>query len=106
MLSYVLRRLVLAVFTVFGVMVLTFLLFRGVAGDIAAAHVGAKGEDVDAGAKGHLGSGLDAIVGIEGVHGHRVADDHALKAHLDAQEVAQHGGREGGRQLAIAGEGR
>ncbi len=42
MLSYVLRRLVLAVFTVFGVMVLTFLLFRGVAGDVAAAHVGAK----------------------------------------------------------------
>ena len=37
-----LRRLVQAAATVLGVMVLTFLLFRVVAGDIAAAHVGEK----------------------------------------------------------------
>lgn len=40
--AYVLRRLVQAVFTIFGVMLLTFLLFRVVAGDIAAAHLGQK----------------------------------------------------------------
>jgi len=42
LLGFIRRRLVQAVFTVFGVMVLTFLLFRVVAGDIAAAHVGEK----------------------------------------------------------------
>ena len=37
MLAYILRRLVQAVFTVFGVMLLTFLLFRVVAGDVTIA---------------------------------------------------------------------
>jgi len=39
---FILRRLVQAIFTIFGVMIVTFLLFRVMAGDIAAAHVGAK----------------------------------------------------------------
>jgi peptide/nickel transport system permease protein len=40
---YIIRRLLQAALTILGVMLLTFLLFRGVAGgDIAAAHVGAK----------------------------------------------------------------
>jgi len=42
MARYVGRRLLQAAFTVLGVMVVTFLLFRVIAGDIAAAHVGAK----------------------------------------------------------------
>lgn len=40
--AYILRRLVQAVFTIFGVMLITFLLFRMVAGDVAAAHLGPK----------------------------------------------------------------
>ena len=40
--AYVVRRLVQAVFTVLGVMLVTFVLFRVVAGDIAAAHLGPK----------------------------------------------------------------
>ena len=42
MIQYILRRLFLAVLTILGVMVITFLLFRVVSGDIAAAHLGAK----------------------------------------------------------------
>jgi len=42
MIVYVLRRLSHAVLTVFGVMVITFVLFRGMAGDIASAHLGQK----------------------------------------------------------------
>ena len=42
MLSYLGRRLAQSVLTVLGVMILTFLLFRVIAGDIAAAHVGEK----------------------------------------------------------------
>ena len=37
MIRYVQRRLVQAVFTVFGVMLLTFVLFRVIAGDVSAA---------------------------------------------------------------------
>jgi peptide/nickel transport system permease protein len=39
---YIFRRLFQSVFTIFGVMILTFFLFRYVAGDIAAAHLGEK----------------------------------------------------------------
>ena len=42
MLIFVLRRLVQAVFTIFGVMLLTFLLFRVIAGDISARYVNQK----------------------------------------------------------------
>jgi len=41
-LAYILRRLMQAVFTVFGVMLLTFLLFRVVAGDVSAQYVNPK----------------------------------------------------------------
>jgi peptide/nickel transport system permease protein len=44
---YVLRRFGQALVTVFGVMVLTFLLFRVIAGDIAAAHLGEKATEKD-----------------------------------------------------------
>jgi peptide/nickel transport system permease protein len=44
-LRFILLRLGQAVLTVFGVMILTFLLFRTVAGDIAAAHVGEKASE-------------------------------------------------------------
>lgn len=40
--AYIVRRLIQAVFTIFGVMLFTFLLFRVVSGDIAAAHLGPK----------------------------------------------------------------
>ena len=40
--AFVLRRLVQAVLTVFGVMLVTFALFRVVSGDIAAAHLGER----------------------------------------------------------------
>jgi peptide/nickel transport system permease protein len=40
--AYVVRRLIQAVFTIFGVMLFTFLLFRVVGGDIASAHLGPK----------------------------------------------------------------
>ncbi|MCL2330129.1 MAG: ABC transporter permease [Phycisphaerae bacterium] len=40
--TYIIRRLFQAIFTIFGVMIVTFLLFRVVAGDIAAAHLGDK----------------------------------------------------------------
>jgi peptide/nickel transport system permease protein len=40
--AYVIRRLGQAVFTVFGVMLITFVLFRIVAGNIASAHLGPK----------------------------------------------------------------
>ena len=39
---YIVRRLTQAVFTVGGVLLITFLLFRVVAGDIAAAHLGPR----------------------------------------------------------------
>lgn len=42
MAAYVVRRLLQAVFTVFGVMLITFILFRLVAGDVASAHLGPK----------------------------------------------------------------
>ena len=42
MIVYMLRRLSQAALTVVGVMVITFVLFRGMAGDIASAHVGQK----------------------------------------------------------------
>jgi peptide/nickel transport system permease protein len=44
MIAYVLRRLGWSVLTVFGVMLITFGLFRGMAGDIAAAHLGQKAD--------------------------------------------------------------
>jgi peptide/nickel transport system permease protein len=40
--AYVIRRFIQAIFTIFGVMLFTFLLFRVIAGDIAGAHLGAK----------------------------------------------------------------
>lgn len=40
--AYIVRRLFQAAFTIFGVMLVTFVLFRVVAGDIASAHLGAK----------------------------------------------------------------
>lgn len=39
---YILRRLIQAVFTVFGVMLLTFILFRVIAGDVSVAYVNQK----------------------------------------------------------------
>ncbi len=42
MLRFIFRRLVQAVFTVFGVMLLTFLLFRVIAGDVSADYVNPK----------------------------------------------------------------
>lgn len=42
MANYILRRVGQSVLTIFSVMALTFLLFRGIAGDIAAAHVGRR----------------------------------------------------------------
>ncbi len=47
MLNYILRRLIQAVFTIFGVMIVTFLLFRVAGGDIASAHVGEKATKQD-----------------------------------------------------------
>src|SRR3990172_10300490 len=40
--AYIVRRLMQAVFTILGVMLITFVLFRLVAGDIAAARLGQK----------------------------------------------------------------
>ncbi|MBT8340708.1 MAG: ABC transporter permease [Desulfatitalea sp.] len=40
--QYVTRRLIQAVFTVFGVMLITFILFRIIAGDVSAAYVNQK----------------------------------------------------------------
>lgn len=40
--AYILRRLIQAVFTILGVMLITFLLFRVIAGDVAAAFLGPK----------------------------------------------------------------
>ncbi len=40
--QYVLRRLIQAIFTVFGVMLITFVLFRVIAGDVSAAYVNQK----------------------------------------------------------------
>jgi peptide/nickel transport system permease protein len=42
MMPYILRRLVQAFFTVFGVMLLTFILFRVIAGDVSTAYVNQK----------------------------------------------------------------
>ncbi|MBS3733766.1 MAG: ABC transporter permease [Phycisphaerae bacterium] len=44
---FIVRRLIQAVLTIFGVMLLTFLLFRVGAGDIAAAHIGEKSTEQD-----------------------------------------------------------
>ena len=44
MIAYILRRLGWSVLTVFGVMLITFALFRGMSGDIAAAHLGQKAD--------------------------------------------------------------
>ena len=40
--AFIARRLGQAVLTIIGVMIVTFLLFRAIAGDIAAAHIGAR----------------------------------------------------------------
>lgn len=40
--QYVLRRVIQAIFTVFGVMLITFILFRVIAGDVSAAYVNQK----------------------------------------------------------------
>lgn len=40
--AYVVRRLLQAVLTIFGVMLITFVLFRLIAGDIASAHLGPR----------------------------------------------------------------
>ncbi|MDY6913445.1 MAG: ABC transporter permease [Planctomycetota bacterium] len=45
MLRFILRRLGQAVLTIFGVMLISFLLFRGIAGDIAAIHAGDKSSE-------------------------------------------------------------
>ncbi len=42
MLYYILRRLVQSIFTVFGVMLITFILFRMIAGDVSTAYVNKK----------------------------------------------------------------
>ena len=42
MLYYVLRRLGQSLLTIMGVMLITFFLFRAIAGDIAAANLGEK----------------------------------------------------------------
>ena len=42
MILFILRRLGWAAVTIFGVMIITFVLFRGFAGDIAGAHLGSK----------------------------------------------------------------
>jgi peptide/nickel transport system permease protein len=42
MTQYIIRRLVQAVFTIFGVMLLTFVLFRVIAGDVSTAYVNQK----------------------------------------------------------------
>ncbi|MCP4374877.1 MAG: ABC transporter permease subunit [bacterium] len=42
MIAYILRRLGWSILTVFGVMLITFTLFRAMPGDIAAAHLGQK----------------------------------------------------------------
>ena len=47
MIAYILRRLGWSILTVFGVMLLTFILFRAMPGDIAAAHVGQKARQQD-----------------------------------------------------------
>ncbi|MDP6047277.1 MAG: ABC transporter permease subunit [Phycisphaerae bacterium] len=47
MIAYILRRLGWSVLTVFGVMLITFVLFRAMPGDIAAAHVGQKARQQD-----------------------------------------------------------
>ena len=43
--AFILRRLIHSVLTIFGVMILTFLLFRVVSGDIAAVFTGQKGTE-------------------------------------------------------------
>ncbi len=47
MMRFISHRLMQSVWTILGVMVLTFLLFRVMAGDIAASFVGAKGTEQD-----------------------------------------------------------
>jgi len=47
MIAYILRRIGWSVLTVFGVMLITFALFRAMPGDIAAAHVGQKARQQD-----------------------------------------------------------
>ena len=47
MIAYILRRFGWSVLTVFGVMLITFVLFRAMPGDIAAAHVGQKARQQD-----------------------------------------------------------
>ena len=47
MIAYILRRIGWSVLTVFGVMLITFVLFRAMPGDIAAAHVGQKARQQD-----------------------------------------------------------
>jgi len=47
MTAYILRRIGWSILTVFGVMLITFALFRAMPGDIAAAHVGQKARQQD-----------------------------------------------------------
>lgn len=47
MIRFILHRMMQSVWTILGVMVLTFLLFRVMAGDIAAVYVGDKGTEQD-----------------------------------------------------------
>jgi len=74
MMRFVFRRLLQAALTIFGVMIITFLLFRAVAGDIAAVFVGDKGTEQGKAAWRHL-HGYDRPL-LVNVHRRLSIEDH------------------------------
>jgi len=65
LLLFICRRILQALLTIFGVMLLTFLLFRVVSGDIAAAHLGQKAtEQVKADWRHRYGYDRPAIINL------------------------------------------
>ncbi|MFW6154370.1 MAG: ABC transporter permease [Planctomycetota bacterium] len=73
--AFIVRRLLQAVVTIIGVMIVTFLLFRGIAGDIAAAHLGARATEAQK-ADWRQKYGYDRPL-LLNVHGRLVLTDHS-----------------------------
>lgn len=99
MLRFLLRRLGLSALTIFGVMVITFLLFRVIAGDIAAAHVGQKATERQKADWRHL-HGYDRPL-LVNLDGRLKIDDHT--AGKGSLQISDAPGSEAADSLSLLG---
>lgn len=100
MLLYILRRLGLGVLTILGVLLITFVLFRVVAGDIAAANLGERASETKKAEWRHRhGYDMPAVVNY---HQRLLLTDHTMgPGTFSAQDI---GGSAAGEALALVVE--